>query len=306
MLFLLHFHFSLHTQRTPRWTYSTVLPLMHSTYVLRALLCDCSTACREEGFLQVNSMHSSLQTGLCESTKTLQPLLQLSWWLNKVSFCLTVHPRWIQPLWKYSQNNPQLNHFSLAPGLPHFQISFSLNLTSLSSVHLHWQPATILTHPSAQLPLPKPLLLSTISPCQELPERQPSFPSPTLQWQTSQPYSLPPEHSTHQACVPPTEGITFLRQGCTAMRTNHQPAEVARLKSWSVSAGCAGSHNALDCSSSPWRSNGVDHSPAFILNTEWHQSAKIVHVVCYKKTTKVAYLALNTMCKEHLINTTFK
>lgn len=175
MLFLLHFHFSLHTQRTPRWTYSTVLPLMHSTYVLRALLCDCSTACREEGFLQVNSMHSSLQTGLCESTKTLQPLLQLSWWLNKVSFCLTVHPRWIQPLWKYSQNNPQLNHFSLAPGLPHFQISFSLNLTSLSSVHLHWQPATILTHPSAQLPLPKPLLLSTISPCQELPERNHHF-----------------------------------------------------------------------------------------------------------------------------------
>lgn len=29
-------------------------------------------------------------------------------------------------------------------------------------------------------------------------------------------------------------------------------------------------------------------------------------MVCYKKTTKVAYLALNTMCKEHLINTTFK
>lgn len=52
---------------------------MHSTYMLRTLLCDCSTACWEEGFLQLSSMRSSLQTGLCESTKALQPLLLLSW-----------------------------------------------------------------------------------------------------------------------------------------------------------------------------------------------------------------------------------
>lgn len=96
-------------------------------------------------------------------------------WLKKVSFCLTVQLRWIQPVWKYSQNNTQLNRFSLVPGLPHFQISSSLILTSFSSVHLRWQLATILTHPSAQLPLPKPLLLSTISPCQELPERNHLF-----------------------------------------------------------------------------------------------------------------------------------
>lgn len=48
-----------------------------------------------------------------------------------------------------------------------------------------------------------------------------------------------------------------------------------------------------------------------ILNTKKHKPAKIVHImVCYKKktpTTKnVADLVLNTMCKEHLINTTYK
>lgn len=47
-----------------------------------------------------------------------------------------------------------------------------------------------------------------------------------------------------------------------------------------------------------------------ILNTKKHMPAKIVHImVCYKKkptTQNAADLVLNTMCKEHLINTTYK
>lgn len=49
-----------------------------------------------------------------------------------------------------------------------------------------------------------------------------------------------------------------------------------------------------------------------ILNLKKHKPAKIVHImVCYQKkpnprNTNVADLVLNTMCKEHWINTTYK
>lgn len=49
-----------------------------------------------------------------------------------------------------------------------------------------------------------------------------------------------------------------------------------------------------------------------ILNTKKHMPAKIVHImVCYlkknpKQTRNTNVADLNTMCKEHLINTTYK